>query len=270
MPTVKESLVTKLKLKAAVVDTEAVSAQLGDFLDDALTEHAPRYAGNFDLLPANEYEPVLLLGWERACLTRASLVAPQSSARNGQSGFGADRDTPFEKNTKLAKILRDRYITLTSALIANGAAANDETAAGDITLGDFYRNDERWEARVPFTVAPTLTAPTLTASTKTAAGGASAGSVVLLWDAVDSPVFYQLNVVKNLNAGIYQQWNADGANLIPFIATNSTTVYTTNEWIKKGIKVTGLTVGSYYFIIAVQDTSGHFIFSNEVLVAIAA
>lgn len=275
---VRDTLKARLKGKAGISSQEDCNPFLDDFLDESLVEHSVAFSpGNvpdFTLLPFRQYELVLLLGWIRVCEYRASSAAPQPSLRafgpgsQAGAGFGGDRDTPFKKNMELAAYLRKKYDDLKTRLDDQ----QDEQGSGDITIGELYRQDELTDAAVPWRSSPLLNAPQLTLETVTgvAAGGASLGIATFAWTAVSSEYFSQLYLVRNALPDIQQMWNQDGVNGVPFVNTGTVSVYDTTDNIAKGARETMLAAGTYYYIIAMRDTSAQWTFSNEVKAIVPA
>lgn len=266
---VKALLVARLKSRASVQDIEPVKVELPAIMDDALLEHTPDNALlDYLRLATFEHELVLLLAWARVCDARASLSAPQASIKT-PGGFGSDRDTPFYKNQKLAETLRARYQELKSRL---AASSSSENPSGDITVGDLYRRDEFIDTDVPLSTVPPLPAPILSASSIVGqtAGGAELGSVVLDWPARALASFDGLVMFQSSAPGIYQSWRVDQNANVPQIAAAAEEIFRTTDSLRRGVKLSGLLAGTYYFLLAQRDTSNRYAYSNEVTVIVPA
>lgn len=262
MPTsaeIKTTLVTRLIAKAVVTQQEAVYAEVGSLLDEGYIEHLPDAAPNYTALEVRDYELVLLLGWERICLSRASFYAPQPSLnmKSGAPGFGSDRDTPFEKNTKLATLLRKRYETLRSAISENSDDDDDTNPSGDIFVGELIRHDDILGVNVPISAAPAITSPTA------ALGAISGNTAVVSWTGTKHDEYADTRVLLSNTAGIYQNWNSDGTNGVPYASSTSTVAFTTIAAKGRAIKLTGLVSGTYYLVVVVRSLVDDYAYSNE-------
>ncbi len=265
---VKATLITRLRNQAQINQQEAVfndTAVLNDVMDAALIEHDADLGidtAGYAALPVREEELVLLLAWIRVCYARASFAAPQPSLITpGHMAFGSDRDTPLKKNLALAKALRERYDQLLSDL--EGDESDDaEGAAGDITVGEFYRTDEVLSTHVPLLTAPQMPAPVI------AQRAVGAGYAIIGWEKMSSSTFRELFLFQSSSAGIHEEWNNDGLGGIPFVKSTATQIYSTTDNIRKAAKITSLAAGTYYFCAAVRDSSGNYVFSNELTVAV--
>lgn len=268
--TVKAELKAKLISEAQISTAEPVYTVLDDLLSNAYLEYAPASGLDFTLLDESgkENELVIILAWIRVCDSRASSVAPQSSSRGTAGGFGSDRDTPFAKNTALAKILRERYANLRAAL----AIGSTDAESGDITMGELVRHDEYSNAQVPFRTAKNLAAPILSNRTPTAvsADATLLGTVVLSWTKLSSEYFDELILLGSNTAGIYQDWNQSSSGPIPFSASDSSIMFRSTDNQQTATRITYLTAGDVYFVAAVRDTNGRYTFSNEIKVTIIA
>jgi hypothetical protein len=278
MPTTTQAtLKARLIARAGISAQEEVNANLDAFLDQSVAEHSDEYApdgvADYALVPVNEYELVIILAWIRVCEFRASHVAPQPSISSRAAGlghgFGADRDTPFKKNMEMAAYLRKLYDEKWDDLLGD---EDEENGTGDITVGELYRTDEILDIPVPTRVVPLLSAPAISASeiVDVATGGAEGGSVVISWKSVLSSAYAELMIYFRTSAGIYQNWNHDGNQGIPFVASDAVRVFQTTDNVAKGMKNVGLAAGTFYYVLVMRDTSGRFTFSNELKVIIPA
>lgn len=264
----KGELKTQLVGRAQIASSEQVSLQLDLILDQAYSEYAPSNVGDYLLLTKREYELVLILAWIRVCDSRASAYAAQASISGAGAGFGSDRDTPFAKNSKLAKELRFRYSELLASL-----TTEEDGDSGGITVGELVRHDDLIDASVPLSQAQPLRAPRLSSRSPTtvSAGGTLQGTVILSWTEVKSEYFSEAIIVINDTAGIAQDWNGAGNNdKVPNVATASSAVYRTTDSKTTATKLSYLAAGTYYFVLALRDANGRFTFSNEITVVIAA
>lgn len=267
MPTssqIRSSLEASLIAQAVITQQEPVYAQVGALLDAALTEHAPDYLKDYAQLPLREYELVILLGWERVCLSRASFYAPQPSLnmKSGNPGFGSDRDTPFNKNTAFAKQLRQRYVELKGNLTANSHDRDDSNASGDIEVGELYRSDDTLNVKLPLRNAPVIQPVILQLQSQ------FAGGCVIRWSECADDDFLTAYVLHSTVSPINENWNSDGTNGIPFACADSNILFTTQDHVSRGLKVVELPAGTAYFCVVVKSRSGRYAFSNEVSVAI--
>lgn len=273
--TVKEILKAKLISRAGVLPQEVIYANLTDYLDDAVVEQSLSYLinglPNYEAIPVRLYDLVVILAWIRVCEARASNAAAQPSLKGVGAGFGSDRDSPFSKNMAMVKYLREKYSADRTLLETN----ESEDGAGDITIGELYRPDELVDAGVPFRSAPAVIAPVMSvgAILGVAAGtsaGDEGGSVILNWESVFSPYFDELLIFRSSTAGIYQSWNGEGSNSVPFVSTAATQIFSTHGNLARGLKSIGLSAGTYYYVLALRDTAGRFTFSIEQKVIIPA
>jgi len=280
---VAAQLLTSLQVRGQFKSQEAIYPTLSTYIDDAYQEHAPDNNMDYSLLTKLEYQLVVLLAWSRACVSRASFIAPDSNMKSAGSMFGSDRDTPFAKNLKLAEYLLGEYHRLKGAIAENAAPVDDVEAAGDITIGDLYRNDELLSARTPLYIAPSMRVSNMAAQIITPDTGGGIGSVVLSWGAMEFENFGEIYLIQSPVAGIYQNWNLDGnatpgttstpsiassLAVIPFCNPAASIIYRTTDSFRKAAKVINLAAGTYYFAFAVRDTTSNYSYSNELTVVI--
>ena len=278
------ALLASLVARGQFSSSEGVFNSLNTYVDDAYQEHQPDANMDYTLLPTNEYQLVVLLAWSRACVSRASFIAPQSSLKTGGGAmFGSDRDTPFSKNLKLAEYLLAEYHRLKGAFAENASPVDDVEAAGDISVGDLFRKDELLDARTPLYIAPTMRVSSLAVGAITSDTGSGNGSVILSWAAMENNSYGELYLIQSPSAGIYQAWNLDGnavagtsatpsiagsLTVIPFCSTLASIIYRTTDSFRRSAKVINLAAGTYYFTFAVRDTTSQYLYTNEVTVVI--
>ena len=262
----RTALALKLRKRAVVTEVEPVFALLEDTLDDALNEHLPDSAGDFTALKPREHELVILLAWERVCFSRASFYAPQASlnSKSGNVGFGSDRDTPFEKNTKLAKALREQYIALRDNQQANSNEPDNLDPAGDITVGELFRTDDVLGVTVPLTGTPPLLPVKLTLDSAVITGGA-----IVRWTTCEADDFLDLRILVSSSSGIYQDWNSDGKNGLPYCSADAEQVFKTPNNRGRAIKLVDLPVGSYFVVAVVVSRTNEVAYSNEITFTVA-
>lgn len=265
MPTsaqIKASLSEKLINRATITQQEPVYSEVGSCLDDALNEHMPDAAGDYACLPSREHELVLLLAWERVCFSRASFYAPQPSLnlKSGAPGFGSDRDTPFKKCTDLAAVLRKRYELLSSTIKDRSAEDDDTNASGDITIGELVRADDVLGVVVPLSAAPRIRPVSLKLDSLVP----GATEAVISWTSCPFDDYAETRVLLSQSAGIYQNWNSDGSNGVPYSSPASSTLFTTHDPKGRALKITGILAGvDYFVVVVVSSLRGDYAYSNE-------
>ena len=79
---------------------------LTNYLASAFRQHGT--VDSLAVLPTAQYDLVVILAWEKVCLFRANAFA-RASSQSAPQGFGQNKDTPYYKNTLMAKELRERY-----------------------------------------------------------------------------------------------------------------------------------------------------------------
>ena len=250
---------------AAVAASESTALSLRDFLNEALNEHAPLLLGDFSRLTSpREQELVLLLAHERVCISRASQYAPQGTTQQSSVTFNADRNTPFDKNTKLAVFLRNRYNELKTRYKEEGSVDSFETN-GDIVIGSIYKEGEDVPSYVPFHTAPPRI-PSLSIEYM----DKGTGTIVLRCLDIDETYAEELFVFLSTTPGIYQSWNYDGSGdvPIPFARADAEIIHQSTDIRRKACRVTDRLPLKHYAICAYRTATGDYIYSDEIVVAL--
>lgn len=256
------NLQSRLGKQAAVAESEAAYLLLRDFLEQALNEHAPHYVGDFARIASpREKELVLLLAWERICIYRASQCAPQGTTQQSAVTFNADRNTPFDKNMKLAKELRARY----ENLVAKYAESDEDSSfvvSGDITIGSIYKDGEDVPMHVPIHGAPPPSTPSLEIMSMDSVNG----TVVLRCLDIDPQYAAELYVFISTTAGIYEAWNYSGGGAvpIPFAREDAILAYQTTDTKRNVCKVTDLLSVKHFAVCAYRTVAGEWVYSAEI------
>ncbi len=260
--TVRALIVKQLYVNAGLGSNEPVYNAAPDLVDAAFMEHNSEAAmgGRYDLLSPREYELVGLLAWERVCLARASLAAPQSSVKQSQVSFNADRDTPFEKNQKLATYLRARYNQLKAAYKAEASASGES----DIIVGELFRKEDTFNAVLPLSVGEQVTIPAIKViDIKQPALASATGRIVLSVDIAYREMVDTLFLYAHTASGIAQPWNPE----VPVIPA-ATLVGKTTDMRMRMFSFDNLLAGTYYFVAYANNVAGVNNFSGEIKVVL--
>lgn len=248
-----ETLRTQLRRDSKFKDKKLSDPELDGLLMSALYEYDPSLQGDFSLVPSAHSDLIVLLAWEKGCLTLASQIADEASvsARNPNS-FGQDRDSPHAKLLKMAEALRHRYLLMRDALQVKQASA--------VTGGRFYYKNSITDSYTS-TLDPLISGSMLTVVS------IEEGECVLRWTQNVDTTFHSYVLVKSNNPNIRQEWDFNTALGIPQIASSAALVFDANDRKKIAVKVTGLLNETpYYFLLITRSDRKKYAYSNEVAV----
>lgn len=156
------TLVSKLKTRSRIDAGAEGFSDPGDFnevITEAVRRHNSSYLTTSDVsVPEREIFAVVLLSWADLSFMRASNFAAQASI-NSNSGYGSDRDTPFDKCLRLQKELMKQYAAQCSSLGIVSTYSESSPEIGDVAV----ISADSEGATVPSEVASLPPAPDLSA-----------------------------------------------------------------------------------------------------------
>lgn len=250
----------------AVSDSENIAETTIDrYVAEAIGEHNAAYAIDASDLPAREVPLVKLLVGIKLTNLRASVWATKNNLTSS-TGYGSDRDTPFNKLTKQALALRAEYDKKCAAMgIASGSGSDTSL----IVQGQLSVVDSEYEFRTPYTNDKTpFVAPTLGII-----GTAASTLLSLLWNKCQETTFqsYVLFYKQGANVTMYDETNWDSDAGVPRIVDDALNLWSTNDVTKNSLKVTGLSpLTDYTFILAVSNRQNKWVYSNTYSVKTSA
>lgn len=261
-----EEIRDELIIDASVQDSEDIDESTVDrYIAEAIGEHNSAYALDGSDLPSREVPLVKLLAWIKLTNLRASVWATKNSLSGGQ-GYGNDRDTPFNKLTRQAALLRADY---DKKCISMGIAPDAGGDSSAIVQGSLSVRDFEYEVRTPFQFDRTkLIAPSLGII-----GVVAQTMLSLLWNKSKDETFSSYVVFYKLGASValYEETNNDSAAGVPRIVDDAIKLYTAGDPDLNSLKVTGLTANTdYTFIVAVSNRQGKWVYSPIYSVKTAA
>ncbi len=252
--TLRDSLKRRAKIQASENFTDS---DLEGHLTDALREHNPSY--EFGVLPVAEEEPVILLAWIRVCNSRAAQWA-QAANTGGQATMQQDNETPFSKNLKLAKFLREQYTALVVSLGISSRFSG-------ISVSTVTAQDGWVEAEVPLALSRTPPVPTLSL----AAGESKAvgTTYIIKWTVERYENFQEWRlfhmVTENVSTDTLRHaWNQDSDSGTPQLNNLADLLKTISDQQISTLKAVNVdkTKRNLFLLVAVSR-SGLFSYSNE-------
>ena len=246
-----DALAIELEALASVENTESFADALPDYVQAAIVQHDKGLT--IDSLPEAEEECVLTLAWIKVCLVRASKAA-QDANITGAAGFGADRNSPYNKNMSLAKDLMARYSTLCSSI---------QPSKSRVVTGQLYVRDQVFDALVPLMMNQSPTKILLSGSV------AADNTAILSWTVDQMTDFHEflLFFMEGTDA-IYQQWNNFSALGVARINDGATKVFSYNSPQISSVKATEVDhTKTNRFLLVMRTRSGSYVYSNELVCA---
>lgn len=245
------SLVDQLKALASIQASELFAAgDLNSYMIAALRQHDKNMSAA--TLPVSEEEPVITLAWIKVCYVRASRYSSQPNV-NGASGYGQDRNSPYNKNMDLAKNLMKRYTELVTDLgIEHGGAG--------VSVGNLIVKDLSFDGLVPLIANPNIP-PLLLAETDF---GETFSVLDWTFDTFDNfREFLLFHLIGD--APIFQEWNFNSSVGTPKISDNAKKVFSTLDYRATAVKITDLDKTLVNrFLLVVRSRSENFGYSNEI------
>jgi hypothetical protein len=163
----------------------------------------------------------------------------------------------------MALLLRKRYDTLSSTISEHSEEDDSTNSSGDIFVGELIRRDDILGVSVPLSAALRITPPTATLGT------VSGTTAIVSWTGTKHDDYADTKVLLSSTAGIYQNWNSDGTNGVPYASSSSSVAFTTIEHKGRAIKLTGLSPGTYFLVVVVRSLVDDYAYSNELTFTIA-
>lgn len=254
-----QKIASQLNTRARVQPSEGFDLSfLGQLVDAALIEHNSSLT--IDTLPDNQGECVLLLAWIRLCYDRASSIVNNPNVSSASSGFGSDRNTPFQKNLQLAKSLRDQYISLCQSIGIDPSPEPNSIFVSSLIVSDPLKQD----MAVPLSAAPTPPSPVLSV----VSSNLGSSEVIIAWTFSEFD-FFKSFTLFNLQGTdpIRQDWNFSSQSSYPKInniAQNLGTFYVEQL---RSVKVTEVDLTQVQrFILVATSLSQTYSYSNEVVI----
>lgn len=238
--------IAHFKVVTNLQSSESISdSTLETFYAQALSEFNVAYS-SVDLLNVKEQGLVLKLSWIKLCHLRASRSL-DGNLRTDRSGYGQDRDGPFEKNMKLAKLLREEF---------DDELENAGLGESGIRVTSLIRANEVTGTFTQHKLVTPLTPPTVSVTRL------SPTEAVVAWLFDNVERFSAYVVFSDTISPVAQAWNATATN--PGVSDTAVALFSTSSINQRSLKVTGLTPTVIYkFVVAVRDTNGSYSFSNE-------
>ena len=244
MPSISDQ-VDKLKVVANVQPSENIdNSTLERFVQESVFEHDSNFSSINDV-PVAELSLVNKLAWIRLSYLRASRHMG-GNLTTDRSGYGQDRDGPFEKYLQLAKRLRKEYEDESQKF------TGDSVVSGTVTKPSMFTGEFFGENTLPKLAPPALNVSKFDNS-----------SAVLNWTAVLSERFASYKVYSSELPNTVKLWNVSGTNI--GVADYVSLIKEIQDSKQLSIRVGGMNPAiPFYFLVGVTDVNGFTSFSNEV------
>jgi hypothetical protein len=252
------NLIASLKLRSGLQTSESFSDDnLSSIITEALRQHNQYLT--IATLPVVEEEPVVILSWSKLSLMRASRFAAEAST-SGASGYGSDKDSPFNKCLTLAKVLLETYKSLCEQL-------GIRTSGGSIVVSDLVVKDDRTDILVPYNE---VSKPPLIVLALASGESLSQGTTYILEWVTDYYDDFYLFVLFHMTGSvpIYQQWNYSSTTGVEMIHDSATQVASFDNCDTRATKVTGVDKTlTNRFLLVCRGKALKYSYSNELVLS---
>lgn len=263
MNTTLTNLINLLKFWGRVQPSEGFHDpdDLTNIITQAVGLHNSAYvvSSSACTVPAKEEYVVTLLAWSLLCTVRATKFANEASIR--ADGFVSNRDTPFEKNLKLADLLRKRYEEQCKIIGLTIFAG-----AGPVRVSQALSVEADTGAMLPFDISQEPPLVQLTSE-----GNIGSGTLILVFTTTLFDQFAARYVFHSSGSEpLHQPWNFASA-VFPGVDSAATKLMEIGDQRLRQIKLTNLvtTPGTVHrFLVATKTRSDVNGYSNELVLTL--
>jgi len=240
---------------AQIQTSEGFDGNLGQWLLDALNELDPSIGSLSAVTPELEHS-LLTLAQIRVCFARANKHVNAGNLRSDRSGYGHDRDGPFEKNLKLCESLRKEFDNQKKKL-----GIEENISAPGLQVGTLYRQSDFIDNAVQQTTFNLLPKPVVLVNP------VIADEVIVQWDFSFNEHLRSFMVLTSPTVGIVQAWNRDSTSGIAGVSDDTEIVTELIDVRQRAVKLIDLVNPSTSFlVIAAKDAHGRYSFSDEFII----
>lgn len=224
---------------------------LRQFVDDALYQHSDD--SNYIDIPERDRRLVVILARVNLAESRLARMTGLEFPHTTLGG-SSDRSGPAATLLAHIKHLRDDYDA------QGGGDGNDE-----IHMGELVRTEKIMDRTVPTDTQPAPSAVILTKYKDV-----SGGNVWLRWTETKISDFFKYMVYRSTSAGLedLSTLNETDPTFLGVVSTATELAEITSRW-KTVYKDSGLSAGTYYYVVVLYDESGKISVSNELAVVVS-
>lgn len=268
MATTQADQITRLISEYGIESSEAPFREsdnlvLNSIWADAAALHNPSFT-SFSQIPERELPLVRLLCGYEITRIRANRLS-SSPSLSGGSGYGSDRDTPFNKCLALMTTLQNRYEVLCASYGVSAAVITGNQSR-IVSVSDLRTRSQRTGLLIPNSAdAPPQLTITIVALNHPS-------DVVFGWTKAPFDNFrefvialLQKNRADNSTVSVRQKYNMNSATGVPQIHDNAA-VRTIQNKDQEQVMITGLDTEQYDYslLVAVHSLSDSWSYSNDI------